>query len=135
MTRGGTHEGTTVKKLTTQSILNRQAFLAGAATFRQAEINLEGLGAVHVRELSAADTRQLARREKEVGLADPGYLASVAVLALCDDEGRRLLTDADTETLATTVPFRVLAQIAEKAAELTGFKAGAKDPGKNVGAA
>lgn len=120
-----------MRKITTQSILNRQAFLAGAATFRQEQITLEGLGTVNVRELSAADTKELARRETAKDADEVATMAWVVVQTLCDDEGRPLLTDADLAAVAA-MPFRVLKAINVKAGILSGLRAAdGKDPVKN----
>lgn len=101
--------------------MDRATFLEKARSFKREEITVDLIGTVYVREVSASEAREQNKRNalpNRDELADAAWLVTQVV---CDEHGQRVLTDADIEALKE-IPIRVLSQIADKSAELSGTK-------------
>lgn len=98
--------------------MDRETFLRSASTFKTAQVDIEGIGPVTVREVSAADAQETRRRSNAADadeLANAAWLATRVVYDAPD--GRPLLSDADIPQLMQ-LPIRVLRAIGDAAAEL-----------------
>jgi hypothetical protein len=99
----------------------RSTFLAKARSFKRESIDVDGIGTVFVREVSAAEARE---QNKRATAADADELVNMAWLVsqvLCDEHGARLLTDGDLDAIKA-MPIRVLKQIGDSATRLSAAK-------------
>ena len=100
--------------------MDKATFLQKASAFKRIEVEIPDLGKVHVREVSAAEAKEYAKREQATG-ADPlDNAAWLASLVLCDEQGQQLLTGEEAASLKT-MPLRVLKAIGEAAAKASGW--------------
>jgi hypothetical protein len=97
--------------------IDRATFLNLARNFKRRSVEVEGIGTVFVREVSAAQAREQAASKAD----DMTKTATLVSHVLCDVDGNRLLTDADIESLKA-LPIRVLKSIGDAAAELSSPK-------------
>jgi hypothetical protein len=99
--------------------IDRNTFLAAAKTFKREPITIEGIGEVFVREPSAADSAQYAKKVNTQGADSTKAAAWLVVRVLVDEKGDQLLTDGDIDAVAL-MPLRVLKNIVDKSEKLSG---------------
>lgn len=91
-------------------------------------------GTVHVRQFSAGDRAKLLTIGKDIEETGnhTAFLVHTVILAVCDQDGRRLYQEADYDRLAEHVPAPVLDAIAEAALRVNGMtKDAVEDAKKN----
>ncbi|HLE52698.1 MAG TPA: hypothetical protein VI755_11585 [Anaerolineales bacterium] len=110
-----------------RQIATREAFLNSAKNLKRETVEIDGLGAVYVRELTG---RQMVRFNEQidamkangsdVNMERAMRLAALLVsMSVSDGDGNLLFTEADVETLSD-LPFEKLRTVADKALELSG---------------
>jgi len=83
--------------LTRSDFLNRRNVLATVI----GKVTVPALGGdVHIAKLSAAGRDRLTAAMINLGKPDSCYHATVALVACCDDAGKKLFTEADLKWLA-----------------------------------
>jgi len=110
-----------------RQIATREAFLNSAKNLKRETVEIDGLGAVYVRELTG---RQMVRFNEQidamkangsdVNMERAMRLAALLVsMSVSDGDGNLLFTEADVETLSD-LPFEKLRTVADKALVLSG---------------
>jgi hypothetical protein len=103
------------------SLLTRESFFATAPAFPSETVELDGMGAVVVRVMSAGDRdRWEAMLRKDIP-AD--FRARLVVLTAFGDDGKPLFTPADVPQLSA-LPSTVLDPIVEAAARVNKMRPG-----------
>lgn len=110
--------------------MDKTTFLAKANEFKREAVDLDGIGQVFVREVSAADAAEYAKKIKSANGDELAVSAWLVVRVLCDERGTFILTDADIPALKA-MPLRVLKAITDKSESLSGLK---EDDRKNASA-
>jgi hypothetical protein len=98
--------------------IDRDAFLK--ASFKRQPVEIEGLGVVYVREVTAAEADEYARKEQAKNKDELANITWLTIRVLCDDQGNALLTDADAQAVKV-LPLRYLKDIGKVAAEISGW--------------
>ncbi len=96
--------------------MNKQSFFTIARA--TSTIEVEGLGTVHCRELSAGAVSSLSNAKTEMDI-----LASVLLSGVTTEDGKPMFTNADKNKILD-MPLAPLQQIAEEIMSLTGLEAG-----------
>lgn len=99
------------------STVTREQFLKGRPLKTKA-VEIPDLGTVYVKELTGAERDRI--DAAVIGGNSVVGRALIVSLSACDDQGRRLFTEADTAALGQ-LPHGWLDQIVEASSELNGF--------------
>lgn len=76
-------------------------------------VDVPGLGKVHIAKLSAAGRDRLTAAMLNLGKPDSNYHATVALVACCDEQGKKLFDDSDLKWLSE-LDAEILAPIVEE---------------------
>ena len=89
-------------------------------------VEVESWGTVHIRALTLSDLDKLKT------LNEAEAIVSGVLFGVCDDQGQRVFTEGDKETLLNSTPFGVLAAVAEAVGTHNGLTADKVSDAKNV---
>jgi hypothetical protein len=98
--------------------IDRDAFLR--ATFKRQSVEIDGLGTVYVREVTAAEADEYARKEQAKNKDELANITWLTIRVLCDEQGNALLTDDDAPAVKA-LPLRYLKDIGKVAAQISGW--------------
>lgn len=101
------------------------------AKLPQEVLQIPGLGEVYVRGMTGKELNQwqqemLHRRKESKADLDPHYSASIAIRVACDENGKRLFTDKQLESVSN-LPAFVTEPISDCGARLSGMGAAARE--------
>lgn len=122
-----------------RSFLTRDAFITKASSLKREALEIEDVGVVMVSELSGKQLLTYNERVNQMKAVNPvldtatsmELMTMLVIMALCDEEGKPLLTEADSEAVQNT-SFDVQIAIATKALELSGLAKEAVEEAKQT---
>ena len=105
--------------------MSKHKFFKNSKTFATTDLEIEGLGTIHLRELSALDMANI----QKLNVGEMEIAGHIAATAIRDDQGNRVFKPSEVEEFLDNITMKDMTTISEAVMKLSNL--GDNDEGKS----